>query len=119
MAWVDKITYRGKEIHALNFANLNKADVILATREAGSMIQSGPEGSCLTLTDVAGVTFDGEVVKAFKAMAEGNKDYVRAGALINIAGLQKVIYTGIVIFTKRNLQIFDTREAALEWLATQ
>jgi hypothetical protein len=93
--------------------------VVRATIEAGRMIQAYPPGSCLTLTDVAGVTFDGEVVKAFKGMAEGNKDYVRAGALINIAGLQKVIYTGIVIFTKRNLQIFDTREEALEWLSTQ
>jgi hypothetical protein len=119
MAWVDKITYKGKEIHSLNFANLKKEELIQGTIEAGRMIQSCPAGSCLTLTDVAGVIFDSEVVKAFKEMAEGNKNFVRAGALINVTGLQKVIYRGIVLFTKRNLQLFDSRDEALEWLATQ
>lgn len=119
MSRVERIFHKGKEIVFLNFVNLAKEEAAAATDEAKQVVKTFAEGACLTLTDVAGVKFDAAVAQAFKDMAASNAPYVRAGALVNVTGFQKVIYIGIISFTKRKLELFETREEALEWLIQQ
>ena len=36
-----------------------------------------------------------------------------------IAGLRRIAYQAVIVFSKRNIKTFDTPEAAKDWLVTQ
>ena len=54
-----------------------------------------------------------------KRLAVNNRPYVIAGAVVGLSGLQKVVYTTVMRFSKRNIPAFDDIEAAKDWLIAQ
>jgi hypothetical protein len=120
MARTNFIEHRGVRIAHLNFAQVASADVALAAiEEAGQVVQAEPFRSVRTLTDVTGSRFNGAVLEAIKRLAATNRPYVLAGAIVGLSGLQKVVYTTVMKFSKRNIPVFDDVEAAMDWLVAQ
>lgn len=113
---VSKILYQGREIVVLDFTNQTKEEILENCEAAKALIKTYPEQSCLTLTKVKNMTFDKDVAEAFKQLAVNNKPYVKAAALLNCSGFQRVIYVGVIALTKREMQLFDDQTEALEWL---
>lgn len=114
------IEHRGKRVLLLEWTNLSGPEEVLAEVEKNkALVRAQPPKSVLGLTDLTGSRFSQEALQALKEMAAHNEPYVRAAAVVTRTPLHLIAFRTIVIFTKRNLQAFDTREAALEWLVTQ
>ncbi len=117
MARTTFIDHKGVQIAFLDFAHVESTDVALAAiEEAGQLVQAQPFRSVRTLTHVTGSRFNGEVLEAIKRLAVNNRPYVIAGAVVGLSGLQKVVYTTVMRFSKRNIPAFSDLEAAKDFL---
>ncbi|HQR17256.1 MAG TPA: hypothetical protein PK948_02740 [Gemmatimonadales bacterium] len=120
MARTSFIEHKGVRIAFLDFANVQSTEEALAAiEEAGRIVQAEPFRSVRTLTHVAGSRFNGEVLEAVKLLAVNNRPYVIAGAVVGLSGLQTVVYTTVMRFSKRNIPAFADLEAAKDWLVAQ
>jgi hypothetical protein len=119
MERIQTLIHRGKSIIYLDFSNLEKSEVSKLAEEAADFVGSHPENSCLTLTNITGLRFDSEIVQVFKNLTYRDKPYVKAGAILGMSGFQKVVYIGVMAFSKRNIPLFEDKEEALDWLASQ
>lgn len=117
MSRTNFIEYQGVRIALLNFAGIADTETALAAiAEAESIITQEPPRSVLTLTDVTGSHFDSTIVKALRQLAEHDRPFVRAGAVVGLSGLMRVILSTLVHLTGRDLRAFDTLEEAKQYL---
>ncbi len=114
---VSFITHREKEILFLDFSNSQPHEVLQTIEAAKRLISSRPERSLLTLTDVTNARFNQEVGDQLKQFTAHNKPYVKAGAVVGVTGLKRIIFSAVVTFSRRNLETFDDLEQAKHWLA--
>ncbi len=120
MARTTFIEHKGVTIAFLDFSNVQSIEEALAAiEEAGRVVQSQPHRSVRTLTYVAGSRFNGDVLEAVKRLAVNNRPHVIAGAVVGLSGLQTVVYTTVMRFSKRNIPAFASLDAAKDWLVTQ
>lgn len=115
------IEHKGTQIVLLDFSGLTD---LRATHEAIDeakrfIAQQPRRGDLLTLTNVTGSHFDTDVVKRLRELAEHNRPYVKAGAVVGLTGLMRVVYTTLVHLTGRNLRAFDSIDEAKDYLVTQ
>ncbi len=71
----------------------------------------------LTLTIAGGSSFSGETISKLKELARDNTPYVKAGAIVGVTGLYKVVFNAVAIFSKRRFYLFDTIDEAMDFLA--
>lgn len=115
--WVE---HKGKRILLHDFSGIsNPFDVLPAVATSRAVVAAQPKGSVLTLTNVTGSRFNKEIVDALKELANHNKPYVKAGAVVGLSGLQRIVYVAITQFTGRRLPTFSSAEEAMDWLAEQ
>jgi hypothetical protein len=119
MAKVEFIRHKDKEILFLDFSNGNPEDNLPVLEETKKIIAVQPYNSLLTLVDVTSAKFNNESRDKLKAFALHNKPYVKASAVVGVAGLAKVLYTVVMQFSGRNIPIFNTLEEAKDWLVEQ
>ncbi len=113
------ITHDAKRILFIDLARKSPAELLEAIREAKAIIAEQPPGSLLTLTDVEGSTYNREVADELKAYVAHNKPYVRAGAVVGLNDLKRVIFNFLNRVTGRSLKGFEQLSAAKDWLAKQ
>lgn len=115
------IEHGGQRIVLLDFSGLQETEHgLAAVAEARAFIGAlVPDGSHFTLTDTTGTRYDRKTIEAVKAMTVHNRPYVRAAAVVSDSSLHRAAISMIALFSKRRLEVFDTRERALAWLATQ
>jgi hypothetical protein len=119
MKRIQLIDYKGKEIVYLDFSDCNVDEVFQIIEMAKKIIRVQPLNSVLTLTNVSGTKYNREAIQEMKEFANGNKPFVKAGAVIGIDGLKKIVYDAITRFSERNLPAFDDIEKAKNWLVGQ
>ena len=115
------IDHRGQRIILLDFSGLTDFAVGLVEIEKARefIATQKPDGSHFTLTDVTATRYDRQIVDAFKAFTVHNRPYVKAAAVVTDSRLHRAAIGMVAMFSKRRLEVAPTREAALEWLATQ
>lgn len=108
-----------RRILLLDFTEISDPQFALQVIDfARSFVARQPENSLYTLSDITDSHYDREVTAALQALAKHNKPHVIAGAAVGVSGLQKVVFRSILAFSgRKNIQLFDDRQAALEWLA--
>jgi hypothetical protein len=111
--------HKDKRILVIDFSNATKEEILDSITKAKAIFEQQPKNSVLSLTDTRGARFDSEVSKAINEYVEHNKPYVKAGTVVGITGLQKVLYTSAMVVTGRALRIFDDHESAKEWLVQE
>jgi hypothetical protein len=111
------ITHHKKEILFLDFSNTLPHEVLQTIEVAKRVISARPEGSILTLTDVTNARFNEAVSDGLKKFTAHNKPYVKAGAVVGVTGLKRIIFNAVIAFSRRNLEAFDDVEQAKHWLA--
>ena len=119
MKRVKYLYHNGRPILFLDFSGCNVEDFHISIKEAEKLIRAEPPNSILTLTDVTGAKYNLEVTKALKEFAIGNKPFVKAGAVVGLDALKKIIYNSIMHVSGRNLLAFDNIEKAKDWLVEQ
>jgi hypothetical protein len=112
------IKHQGKEILLIDFSNSQADEVLTIIDQATAVIAKRPEQSLLTLTDVTNARFNEAVGEGLKNFTLHNKPYVRAGAVVGITGLKRIIFGAVMAFSQRKLLPFDDREQAKAWLAS-
>jgi len=92
------------------------ADVVLLIGEARDFMEKQPKGEMLVLTDFTDSTFDREVANAMRALAEHHKPWVKASALVGLTPLMRLVYRSIVMLTRREIGVCETRAEAVAYL---
>ncbi|NLW58797.1 MAG: hypothetical protein GX073_00415 [Firmicutes bacterium] len=120
---IKTLTHKGKELLYLDFSYGDmldkKQEVLNLIEEAKSYIAKQAPNSLLTLTNVTGLRFSMELVNTIKDFSLHNQPYVKAAAIVGIAGIQKVAYDAVIKLTKRNIPLFPSVEEAMDWLVEQ
>ena len=99
------------------FQILNHDDARQVSEYVKGLISRMPKGSVLTLVNVHNVKYDSAFRELSNDLAEHNKPYVLAGAVVGVEGWKKLIFWATTKFTGRNnLKAFDDIEEAKEWL---
>ncbi len=119
MKRVKYIYHNGRQILFLDFSGCNVEDFHITIKEAEKLIRAEPPNSVLTLSDVTGAKYNLEVTQALKEFVKGNKPFVKAGAVVGLDALKKIIYNSVMHFSGRNLLAFDDIEEAKDWLVEE
>jgi hypothetical protein len=114
------VLHRQRRVLLYDFTNLPDAgDALELIDYARKIAAQQSQHSIFTLTDISDSHYDRKVTAALQELAKHNKPYVIAGAAVGVAGLQKVVFRSILTFSgRRNISLFNSREEALDWLAT-
>jgi hypothetical protein len=116
---VRPIVHNGKQIIFLDFSGCNVQDFSTIINEAEKLIRAEPLNSVLTLTDVTDAKYNLEVTEALIEFVKGNKPFVKAGGVVGLDTIKKVIYNSVMHFSGRNLLAFDDIEKAKNWLVEE
>lgn len=123
MERIRKEAYKGKEIVIFDYTGLNTikdVNTIIEILDSIYPTLAGyQEKTALTITNVEGTFFNRDVLVKFKdAQAKINK-ILKKGAVVGIHGLQKIAFDAITAVAVNDIRfkIFNTEEAAKEWLA--
>lgn len=111
------VEYKGKQIFSMDCTNASVDEMNQVIEECISQVRIRPDKSVLTLTIPGGSAFSGETISKLKELARGNEPYVKAGAVVGVTGLYKVIYNAVAMFSKRRFYLFDTVDEAMDFLA--
>ena len=111
------VVHKGKQIFKMDCtaASLDEMNAVIA--ECIQQVRNQPEKSVLTLTIAGGTAFSGDTITKLKELARDNTPYVKAGAIVGITGLYKVVFSAVSMFSKRRFYLFDTVEEAMDFLA--
>jgi hypothetical protein len=115
---VKLIHHKGKEVVLIDMTNLEPSKMLDVAEECKRTVTSLPKGSALTLTDVSGSAFSKETVDKMQEITAANKDHVYRAAVVGVSGLKQIIVSSVAMFSKRDLKLFDSRDAALDWLVS-
>jgi hypothetical protein len=114
------IQHRGREILLIDLSNLQKTEDILREIEVTrTLVAAQPPASVRTLSCVKGARYTPPVMDALKELTAHNKAYVTAAAVVGMEGLHRVLFRAVVLFSRRNIESFDSMDEACDWLAAQ
>ena len=111
------IEHKGKQIFTMDCRDASLDEMNEIIEECILQVRKQPEKSVLTLTISGGSAFSGETISKLKEMARDNTPYVKAGAIAGLAGLYKVVFNAVALFSKRRFYLFDTVDEAMDFFA--
>jgi hypothetical protein len=115
--WID---HKGKAVIFTDMSGLKTSEEQIAVlRRAQELICAQPHGSVLSLIDYTGIHYNVPGVQAQKEFSAAVGPHMKGSAVVGVTGMLQVVYRSVIKLTKRKIVTFDTREAALDWLATQ
>lgn len=115
------IQHKGVQIILLDFVDIVDTEIGLeAVAEASRFIGALPHTrSALTCTDATGTRYDRRIIDALKVLAEANRPIVKAAAIVSTSSIHRAAASMLAMVSRRKLESFDTRDKALDWLASQ
>ena len=115
------IDHGGQRIILLDFSGITDPEIGLVevARARAFIARQKPDGSHFTLTDVTGTRYDRKIVDAFKEMTVHNRPFIKAAAIVSDSALHRAAISMIAVFSRRRLEVVDSREKGLAWLARQ
>lgn len=113
------ITYKDRKIHYIDYSNFGSSKektLQLLKYSIGECKKLEPKSS-LTLINVVNLSFDMDIINAFRDSIGDTFPYVKKLAVIGLNGLQKVVYNFITNLSQKYLiKAFETELEAKEWL---
>jgi hypothetical protein len=114
-------TRAGKRILYCKFGDFHK-DVEGLSAEIDAVdaliLRERPD-SVLLLVDLRNTVTSSAVVDLFKKSSAKTKGYVRKQAIVGIHGIQKMLVQAVAWFSRETFVLFDTPEAARDWLVSE
>ncbi len=111
------VEHKGTQIFSMDCRDASLEDMNTIIEECIHQVRRQPEKSVLTLTIAGGGAFSGDTISRLKQVARDNTPYVKAGAIVGVTGLYKVVFNAVAMFSKRRFYLFDTVEEAMDFLA--
>lgn len=120
MGRIGTVVHKGKTILLQDFAGLRGGQEFQgAIAEAKRYIASQPPGSVLSVFDATGTVYNAETLATIKDFTQHNGPYMKASAVVGIAGILSIALMAVSKFSGRRFQTFPDRAAAMDWLAEQ
>ena len=116
---VNFINHKDKRILLIDFTGFMPEDHSPIIARIKTLVSNEPKGSALTLIDASGMRLGLKMAQALKDLANDDKAYVRASAVVGVAGPLGMLMEGVEKFSGRTFKRHDSREKALDWLASQ
>lgn len=114
------IEHAGARILLIDLSHLqNEADILEQIERVRELVARQPPASVRTLSNVTGARYSPPVMDALKKLTVHNKPYVTAAAVVGMAGVHKVLFRAVLLFSRRVMESFNDLEPAKEWLAKQ
>ncbi|SRR6266852_6217981 len=115
------VDHAGRRIVLMDFSNIWRVDeAAKVIEQARQFVAAQPKGkNLLTVVNVAESSFDDHVVEKLKELARHDEPWVLAAAVVGLRGMQKIIFSVVNTFSRRNMATFETVEQAMAWLVTQ
>jgi hypothetical protein len=114
------IEHQGHRILLLDYAGVRDPDEALRSiRQSMDVVARQPPGSLLVMTVVRDARYNAAVLQGMKELAAHNAPYVKASAVVGMSGLHRIAYQAVILFSKRNIKVFDQESEALDWLVSQ
>ena len=114
------IEFDGTRILQMDFSMLQDTDEIVRhIGEAKAIVATQPKASLLVLLKVKGSTFNKAVATAISDLAQHDKPYVIASAIVGMEGLMSVVLKTVSRLTRRSFGLFDDDLTAKRWLLEQ
>ena len=119
MARGEVITHKNARIVHIDLSNATLAQIQQAIVESAPFIHGRDRNSVLCWVNTEGTRMTQEISEALKMFTLKNKPFVKMTAISGLAGVQKVVLSAVIIFTKRdNLVVKGSKEEALDFLAS-
>jgi hypothetical protein len=114
------VDHRGTRVLVLDYAGArDPEETIRAIEHSKTVVAQHPPKSLLILTNVRDARYNAAVLQALKELARHDEPYVKASAIVGMSGLHRIAYQAVILFTKRNIQVFEHESEALDWLVSQ
>lgn len=116
---MEEVRHRGVPVLVVDYSGISDPDeAIRLIRASAEHIQAEPLDSVRVIVDVSGMRFNPTVAQEMKAAAVGNKPHMKAAAAVGLSGVMKVILRGVMAAMRQDVPVFDTREEALDRVAS-
>jgi uncharacterized protein YrrD len=116
---INYLAYKGKTIIYIDFSKCPPKETQAVIDEIKKIVAHQTPGSVLTLINVEEMLFDKSTKQMMQNLAAHNRLFAKAEAVIGASGILKVIYDSIMADKKNKVRLFDTKQAAKDWLAEQ
>jgi hypothetical protein len=115
------IEHDQRQIVLMDFSQLlTPQEGLQAIEEARQFIAAQPKRrNLLTLVDVTGSTQDTKVIDALSKLAEHDKPWVIAGAVVGVSMIWRMLFRMVTMMSGRKLASFTNQQDAKEWLVKQ
>lgn len=114
------INHRGLDILLFDYSNLqNSEEAVCEIQKSKEFVATQPEQSLYTLVCVEGARYNSEVIQALKDLAAHNKPYVRAGVIVGMSALHRIVYRMVMLFSGRKLAAVESLAEGKDWLLAQ
>lgn len=112
------VQHRGVPVLVVDYSHVKDAqeslDLIWASSAA---IVAQPPASVRVLMSIEGAHIAPQIIGALKDAALRNKPHLKGVAVVGLGGLLRIVYLTMSKLMEMEMPAFDTREAALDWLA--
>jgi hypothetical protein len=114
------VEHRGARLLVVDASDLRAAaDIQALIAHTEALIRGEPAGSVRIAMIVRGFSFDRRSAAAIKGVFARVQPWIRASSLVGVAGLQRVLLQVLNQVARRERGLFDTLDAAKDWLAGQ
>lgn len=112
------ITHKGKRILFVDLSDCSPREIEKISLAVPSYVTAEPKGTVLLLADFTNAKLDKPAMEALKKSLVLDRPHLKRSAWIGTKSIPKVFYEHLKWFSQRELTSFNTREEALEWLAS-
>jgi len=114
------VDHRGKKILVQDLTDSTSVEMnIQIFDRTKEIILSQPLKSVRLLSIFHNAHYSSEAVDHMKEFSKTVTPYMLASAAVGITGIKRIIYHSLIRLTGRKIELFDTIEKALDWLAQQ
>ena len=117
MGDVRRTLHRGRRIVEIDFDGCVPGTFAPIISEAQRLLAGEPPGSVLALARFENVEFDGGTVAEVQRFARVAMPFLRANALVGVAGVKRLVFDAIRPFFKVPVELFETVADARDWLS--
>jgi hypothetical protein len=111
------LVHKGKRILYMDIATKEPEVLKDIIARIEPVVEKELPKSILCICNVGGGKANTEITQMLKNFTKHNEPYMKMTAVIGVEGIQKIIFSGVLLFTgRKNLILKNSKEEALEWL---
>ncbi len=111
--------HKGKQVVVLDFNRCRPPEYAAIVADATKLLKAYPPKTARAVTLFEEARFDPSVVSTMERFVREVTPHCAANGLVGISGLRKVAFLGIKPIFKCPVELFDTIDAAKDWVTSR